>query len=105
MYIREAHPDSVLLTVRDGGPRLEKITRADTLEARAENARACAATLKLSVPTVVDRDDNAVNAAYAGWPDRLYVVGADGRIAYKGGPGPGGFRPAEVEAWLRQNTK
>ena len=57
------------------------------------------------MPTVLDRHDNAVNAAYAGWPDRLYVVGVDGRIAYKGGPGPGGFRPAEVEAWLRNNVE
>ena len=22
-----------------------------------------------------------------------------------GGPGPGGFKPAEVEAWLKLNTK
>jgi type I thyroxine 5'-deiodinase len=56
------------------------------------------------VPTVIDREDNKVNAAYSGWPDRLYVVGKDGRIAYKGGPGPGGFKPAEVEAWLKKNV-
>ena len=54
---------------------------------------------------VIDKDDNKVNAAYAGWPDRMYVVAADGKIAYKGGPGPGGFKPAEVEAWLRANAK
>ena len=71
---------------------------------RAAHAGTCVASLKLSIPTVIDRDDNAVNAAYAGWPDRLYVVGADGKIAYKGGPGPAGFKPAEVEDWLRKNT-
>ena len=43
--------------------------------------------------------------AYAGWPDRLYVVGADGRIVYRGGPGPGGFRPQEVEEWLRTHVR
>jgi type I thyroxine 5'-deiodinase len=61
--------------------------------------------LKLSLPTVVDREDNRVNVAYAGWPDRLYVIGVDGRIAYKGGPGPAGFRVGEVEQWLKRNAR
>ncbi len=38
-----------------------------------------------------------VESAYAGWPDRLYLVGRDGRITWKGLPGPGGFRPEELE--------
>jgi hypothetical protein len=63
------------------------------------------ATLKLNIPTVIDREDNRVNAAYAGWPDRLYVVGIDGRVAYQGGPGPGGFKVGEIEEWLKSNTK
>ena len=53
----------------------------------------------------MDKEDNKVNTAYAGWPDRMYVVGVDGKIAYQGGPGPGGFRPAEVERWLKENVK
>jgi hypothetical protein len=57
------------------------------------------------VPTVIDREDNKVNAAYAGWPDRLYVVGVDGKIAFKGGPGPSGFKPQEVEEWLKKNVR
>jgi len=61
--------------------------------------------LKLSVPTVIDKDDNRVNVAYAGWPDRLYVIGTDGKVAYKGAQGPGGFKPAEVEEWLRKNAR
>jgi type I thyroxine 5'-deiodinase len=52
---------------------------------------------------VVDKDDNKVNAAYAGWPERLVVVGVDGKIAYYGGPGPFGFRPNEVEDWLKKH--
>jgi type I thyroxine 5'-deiodinase len=67
-------------------------------------AEQCAATLKLSLPTLVDRDDNAVNRAYAAWPDRLYVVGTDGRIAYQGAPGPKGFKIHEVEEWLKRHT-
>ena len=67
-------------------------------------ARDTAEALELTMPFLVDREDNKVNAAYAGWPDRLYVIGVDGKVAYKGGPGPGGFKPAEVEDWLKKNT-
>ena len=105
VYIREAHPDSVLYTIKDGKEVLEKIVQTDSLGQRVETARMCTATLKLSMPTVADREDNKVNAAYAGWPDRMYVVGVDGRIAYRGGPGPAGFRPGEVEQWLKKNVK
>ena len=105
MYIREAHPDSVLYTPEGGREVLKKITQTDSAEKRAENAEICLTALKLSVPTVIDREDNGVNRAYAGWPDRLYVVGADGRIAYRGGPGPGGFKPQEVEDWLKRHAK
>ena len=28
-------------------------------------------------------------------------AGVDGKIAYYGGPGPGGFKPGEVEKWLK----
>ena len=94
MYIREAHPDSVLFTLKDGKEALEKIVQTTSLEERSGHAERCLATLKLTLPAVVDREDNAVNRAYAGWPDRLVVVGVDGRIAYWGGPGPKEFRHA-----------
>jgi len=104
VYIREAHPDSVLVALKDGKEVLTKIGQTETVEKRAEHAEICVAALKLSVPTVIDGEDNKVNAAYAGWPDRMYVVGKNGLIAYKGRPGPSGFLPSEVEAWLKNNT-
>jgi hypothetical protein len=67
-------------------------------------AEQCTATLKLSMPTLLDKADNKVNQAYAAWPDRLYVIGKDGRIAYQGGPGPSGFKVNEVELWLKKNA-
>lgn len=57
------------------------------------------------MPTLIDKEDNKVNQAYAAWPDRLYVVGKDGRIAYQGAQGPKGFKVPEVEDWLKKNTK
>lgn len=35
--------------------------------------------------------------AYAALPDRLYLVGLDGRVVYASGPGPFGFKPAELK--------
>jgi hypothetical protein len=59
------------------------------------------------MPMVVDGVDNAVASAYGGWPDRLYFVGRDGRIAFQGGEGPFGFKPDElglaIERELRQS--
>lgn len=52
------------------------------------------------LPLLVDPLDNRADALYAGWPERLYVVGEDGRIAYKGETGPFGYRPEEVAEWL-----
>jgi hypothetical protein len=40
--------------------------------------------------------DDSVSRAYGAWPDRLYVLGADGRVIYRGGPGPFGFLPDEL---------
>jgi hypothetical protein len=104
VYIREAHPDSVIYVAREGTETLEKVLQTDDLAARAANAKICNETLKLSFTTVLDREDNAVNEAYAGWPDRFVIVGVDGKIAYYGPPGPGGFKPNEVEEWLKANT-
>jgi type I thyroxine 5'-deiodinase len=54
------------------------------------------------MPTAVDRVDDAVSRAYGAWPDRLYVIGPDGRVAYQGGVGPFGFSTDEVRAFLRE---
>jgi type I thyroxine 5'-deiodinase len=51
---------------------------------------------------LVDGMDDAVNRAYAAFPDRLYLVGRDGKIAFRGGPGPAGFRPDELEEAIRR---
>lgn len=84
---------------------LEKVTQTNTLAERSKTAQVCTAMLKLTMSAVVDKEDNKVNAAYAGWPERLVIIGSDGRIAYYGQPGPGGFKPLEAEQWLKQNLK
>jgi hypothetical protein len=67
-----------------------------TLAERKGVAEEFARQFKLTLPILVDTIDNQAAAAFAAWPDRIYVLDAAGRVAYKGGPGPGGFRVAEV---------
>jgi type I thyroxine 5'-deiodinase len=56
--------------------------------------------LAIELPAVVDTFDDATERAYTAWPERLYVIDRDGRIAYKSAPGPFGFKPADLEAAL-----
>ena len=66
------------------------------IEERRQVARDFAKQFKVSLPVFVDGMDNKVNADYSAWPDRIYVIDADGKVAYKAELGPRGFRPAEV---------
>lgn len=54
----------------------------------------------MSMPVLVDEIDDRVGHRYSGMPDRLYVLGQDGRILYKGGRGPFGFKAGEMEQAL-----
>jgi thiol-disulfide isomerase/thioredoxin len=101
VYVREAHPDSVIY-VKDekGAESLEKIVQTNDLKLRTEHAQTCARTLELSFTMLVDKPDNQVNTAYAGWPIRLVIVGTDGKIIDPGAPGPRGFDTQKVARWL-----
>jgi len=67
------------------------------MQERVDVGEACMVKLALEMPACVDEMDDAVAKAYAALPERLYLVGGDGRIAYKGGVGPMFFRPDEWE--------
>jgi type I thyroxine 5'-deiodinase len=72
-----------------------------SFEERSGVATACVRKLGLRIPALIDHLDDSTEEAYIGWPDRLYVIGRDGRVAYKSRPGPFGFKPAELEEALR----
>jgi type I thyroxine 5'-deiodinase len=69
---------------------------------RSKLADICVVKLGIKLPAIVDRFDDATETVYSGWPDRLYVIDVDGRIAYKSKPGPFGFKPADMEAALKR---
>jgi Iodothyronine deiodinase len=83
------------------------VRQHQSFDERVEVGQTCMLKMALEIPALVDEMDDAVAAAYAAMPERLYLVGRDGRIAYQGGMGPMFFRPAEwaeaIESYLVQN--
>ena len=97
VYIREAHPEDgwVLTGNREAGIELVDPAGDDERVAVAES---CAVGLGIPMPVLVDGVDDEVGRAYGGWPDRLYLIGRDGRVAFRGEEGPAGFEPHELSA-------
>ena len=76
------------------------IQQPRTAKERTAVAKTCCTSLGITMPMVVDEMDDRVGHAYSGMPDRLYVLDADGRVVYKGGRGPFGFKVGEMEQAL-----
>lgn len=101
MYILEAHASDVWQmpsNLRDN----VVFASPKSYGERETVATSCVRKLNIDFPALVDTFDNRVEQAYTAWPDRLYLVDRQGRIAYKSGPGPFGFRPAQLRAALQR---
>ena len=105
IYIRESHPGDRWWLGKGFLGRLVKIFNPNvsldtydpkTYRERRQVARRCESTLELGVRTCVDTLDDRVSRSYAAWPARIYLVGVDGKIVYRGRPGPSGFKPDEL---------
>lgn len=99
VYVREAHPTD--------GWKMESNTKVGVavsqpkdLTERMAIAGQCQQLLKSTIPLLVDTIDDATGNAYSGMPARLYVIDAAGRVAYKSGRGPFGFKSGEMEQAL-----
>jgi hypothetical protein len=103
VYIQEAHSSDVwqlASNIRD-----KVIFRAaQSFEERTEVASSCVLKLGIKIPAVVDDMNNSTEQAYTGWPDRIYLIDRDGRVAFKTKPGPFGFDPSQLEMNLQRIT-
>ena len=104
VYILEAHASDAWQMAQNVRQNVVIASPKDA-EERGAVAGACVRNLGIRIPAVVDDFRNLTEAVYTGWPDRLYVVDREGRIAYKSEAGPYGFRPAEVERALKAIMK
>jgi hypothetical protein len=75
-----------------------------TLEERTSVAESCVRKLGIRIPALIDGLGDGTEAAYTGWPDRLYLIGSDGLVKFKSPAGPFGFKPAALEEALK-NTQ
>jgi len=100
VYIREAHSIDSRRPSRIA--RKKGITEHADYGERCSIAKAFLDEQNLTIPAIVDDFDNSVNLAYHAFPDRVFVVNADGTLAVAGKRGPWGFVPAleETGAWL-----
>ena len=99
VYIREAHAegeDQVLRNL-DEDVIFEQPTTSDE---RAEIASACMLRYNFSFPMLMDNMENEAEEKYMSWPDRLYAINSQGKIAYQGGMGPLYFDVNEFEQEL-----
>lgn len=103
VYITEAHPSDLWQmesNIRDkvvfASPKNE--------EERAAIAGACVRKLGIKFPAVLDEFGNSTEQAYTAWPDRIYLLDMNGRVAFKSKPGPFGFKPEKLATALSRVT-
>ena len=115
IYISEAHPSDGWSFGADH-PEQQDWLGAKTAEAKAaynkwdvkqptttaerlKIARDWVADISPASPYYCDPIDDNTRFAFEAVPERLYIV-ADGKIAYRGGEGPFGYKTDEVARWL-----
>ncbi|MDB5391327.1 MAG: Iodothyronine deiodinase [Planctomycetaceae bacterium] len=99
IYVREAHPVDGWHMCSNEKVGV-KVFQPKTYEERISVAGQCHRLLKPSMPLLVDDIHDTTGHAYSGMPARLYVLDTQGRIAYKAGRGPFGFKIGEMEQAL-----
>ena len=95
----EAHPSDVWQMESNIKDKIVFASPKDETE-RAVLAGACVRKLGIKFPAVLDEFANSTERDYTAWPDRICLIDAKGRIAFKSKPGPFGFRPNELRSAL-----
>lgn len=100
VYVQEAHPTDGWQTdsnIEDG----VLFRQHQSYQEREEVAQACSIDLNIGLPVLIEEMHNAIDEAYGAAPERLYLIAADGRVAYHGGAGPHFFDLDEWEAAIQ----
>ena len=104
VYIKEAHPDDEWQMESNVEKDLV-FNQPKTFAERMTLAQTFVTEMEIEGPVVVDEIDNIANACFSAWPERLYVIDTEGRIAYKGGMGPFKFDVDELEEFLQTSYR
>ena len=95
VYVREAHPTDGWQTDSNVAEGI-LYRQHQSYDEREDVAHACSLNLDIPMPVLIEEMDNVIDHAYGAAPERLYVIGVDGKVAYKGGAGPHFF---DVDEW------
>jgi len=98
IYSREAH------AADSDRPAMKEVEQPVSTEERRGVAVAFLDEMELEIPALLDNIDDKTSKDYASLPDRLYLVGKDGKIAYAGDKGPRGFKIDELEQAIEQEV-
>jgi len=95
IYVQEAHPTDGWQTASNVAEGI-LFQQHQSYAERESVAATCSLDLHMSLPILVEEMDNAIDEAYGAAPERLYLIGVDGRVAYHGGAGPHFF---DLDTW------
>jgi hypothetical protein len=101
VYITEAHPSDLWQSQNNFKDKVVFASPRNEDE-RASLAGTCVRKLGIEMPALLDEFGNSTESAYTAWPDRIYLIDARGRVAYKSKPGPFGFKPDELQVALHR---
>ena len=95
VYVQEAHPTDGWQTESNISENV-LFRQHQNYDEREEVAQTCSIDLHIDLPILIEEMDNAIDEAYGAAPERLYLIGADGKVAYQGGAGPHFF---DLDEW------
>ena len=101
VYVQEAHPTDGWQTDSNIEENV-RLRQHQSYDEREEAAQSCTIGLHISIPTLVEEMDNAIDEAYGAAPERLYLIGKDGKVVYHGGAGPHLFDLEELDEAIQR---
>ena len=102
VYITEAHPSDFWQTENNFRDKVVFASPRNEDE-RASVAGTCVRKLGIKIPALLDEFGNSTESAYTAWPDRIYLIDRNGKVAYKSKPGPFGFKPDQLQAAMHSS--
>lgn len=96
IYTHEAHPeDGWQVDINHAQDCV--FDQPHTMDGRAAIASTCIQRHDIRVPVALDDIDDSIEKAYAGAPERLYLIDGNGIVRHRSVPGP--FRMNTIEGW------
>ncbi len=101
VYIREAHPSGPRQSAENVKDKVV-FKQPKTQKERAVVAESCLRELNLSLPFLLDDIEDSTEKAYSAWPNRIYVIDLEGKVAMRGPKGAGGITLADAKKALKR---